>query len=194
LADILIIEDELLISEDIKEICSGANHTVLDVAYSSGQAIILLNEKRPDLILLDINLGGEIDGIELARYIDEKIGVPYIFITSFSDMITLEKIKKCNSVGYIVKPFSQDQLISSITLGLNTTSNQSNFIRRLKIKDLTLSEREIEILRLLILGQNREQISKNIFLSVNTVKYHIKNLYKKIGVSTHVELIMWWNL
>ncbi|MDF1695123.1 MAG: response regulator transcription factor [Saprospiraceae bacterium] len=194
MADILIIEDELLISEDIREICNLANHKVLDVAYTSGQALLLLKQIRPELILLDINLGGEIDGIELAQYIDQNYGIPYIFITSFSDASTLDKIKKCNSVGYIVKPFSQEQLLSSITLGLNATSKHSSFSQKLTIKGISLSDRETEILRLLVMGQTREQVTQNVFLSINTVKYHIKNIYKKIGVSTQVELITWWNM
>ena len=193
MANLMIVEDELLISEDIKDICEIANHTVVDTCYTSGHALIALKYKRPDLILLDINLEGEIDGIELAQYIDKHYGIPYIFITSFSDEDTLSKIKKCHSVGYIVKPFSQEQLLSTISLGLNTSTTQGSFGSTFRSKNLSLTEREIEILKLLILGQNREQIAKNIYLSVNTVKYHMKSLYKKVGVSSQVELIRWWN-
>ena len=193
MANLMIIEDELLISEDIKDICEIAHHTIVSTCYTSGQALISLKNKRPDLVLLDINLEGEVDGIELAQYIDQQYGIPYIFITSFSDEETLSKIKKCHSVGYIVKPFSQEQLLSSITLGLNTSTSQGSFGNTLRSKSVSLTDREIEILKLLILGHNREQIAQNIYLSINTVKYHMKSLYKKVGITSQVELIRWWN-
>jgi len=111
---ILIVEDELIIAEDMSNMLSNMGYTIVGIAMDFEEAITLLNEDKPDLILLDVNLGGKKDGINLAEEINLTYNIPFIFTTSYSDTATLERAKKTNPVNYLVKPFKSEQLFTAI--------------------------------------------------------------------------------
>ncbi len=115
---ILLVEDEGIIAADMENMLSKMGYDVLETAMDYEEAIERLEEDTPDLILLDVNLGGKKDGIDLAAYINEKYGIPFIFTTSYSDGPTIERAKKVNPVSYLVKPFKQEQLFTAIEIGL----------------------------------------------------------------------------
>lgn len=191
---ILIVEDEVLIAEDIKDICTLAGYSVTEICYSGKQALSSIQKYPWDLVLLDVQLEDDITGLDVAEFIRlNQLKIPYIFITSFSDRSTLNSAGELQPVGYITKPFSREQLISSIEMGISYFNNLQE--RNLTIQSKSehfkkgLSERESEIANLLCEGMNNEEIALKLYLSVNTIKYHIKSLYEKLGVSNRVQLI-----
>lgn len=121
---ILLVEDEMIIAEDMNDMLSQMGYEVLDIAMDYDEAIQILEEKVPDLILLDINLGGKKDGIHLAEEINQKYNIPFIFTTSYSDGPTIERAKKVNPTNYLVKPFKQEQLFTSIEIAMMRIANQ----------------------------------------------------------------------
>ena len=193
---VLIVEDEALIAEDIKEICEEAGYDVVSICYRASQALIALQKDNFDLVLLDINLEDELSGIEIAQYIlKNKISVPYIFLTSYFDTHTLNEAKDVYPIGYIVKPFRKEQLISTIEISLynHTKFKIPNGLVREDLEakfNVHFTEREMEILALKKKKKNNGQISYNIFLSINTVKFHIKHIYDKLHVSNRTQLIL----
>ncbi len=192
---ILVVEDDAIILYDIKEVLEAENFHVI-TAINPGQALIHLNNGEPDLVVMDINLESELTGIDLARYImDNNIPVPYIFLTSYSDKKTIEQVKGTFPAAYIAKPFHQAQLLSTVSLVL--AGNRKRILNfgltpeqlRAKI-NVDLTEKEWSITQLLSQGLSNENIGGQLNLSVNTVKFHIKNIYDKLEVHNRPELIL----
>ncbi len=121
---ILIIEDELIIAEDMQNMLTKMEYEVVGNAMDYDEAIAFLDNEKPDLILLDVNLNGEKDGIEIAEEINKKYHIPFIFTTSYSDSATLERAKKTNPINYLVKPFKKEQLFTSIEIALHKMQNE----------------------------------------------------------------------
>ncbi|WP_427501240.1 two-component system response regulator [Methylomonas sp. MED-D] len=115
---ILIVEDEGIIAMDIRRQLEGFGYQVVATAFSGGQAITLANQHKPDLVMMDIVLKGEMDGISAAQAIVESLRIPVIFLTAYSDSATLARAKATGAYGYLVKPFRPDELHASIEVAL----------------------------------------------------------------------------
>jgi CheY-like chemotaxis protein len=113
---ILIVEDELVIAEDLKMQLESLGYSVTGIAKTYEKALTLLGENTPDLMLVDIKLKGEKDGIELAEKIKRTCDFPLIFLTSHSDSNTVERAKRVHPDGYLVKPFEAKDLYTSIEI------------------------------------------------------------------------------
>ena len=109
---ILIVEDEPLIADDIAMTLEKHGYTVVDVVDNSEDAFQVIEAKMPDMALLDINIEGEMDGIQLAS----KLKIPFVFLTSYYDRDTLEKVSLVKPAGFIVKPFNENDLIANLEL------------------------------------------------------------------------------
>jgi len=121
--NIYIVEDEPLIAEDIAANVEDLGYHVSGIADNALDAIADLAATPPDIVLLDINLEGDIDGVALAWRISEKLKIPFIFITSHADKATIERVKATNPAGFIVKPFDERDLRSNIEIALFRYAN-----------------------------------------------------------------------
>ncbi len=191
---ILVVEDEVFIAEDIRATLLKLGYEVCGVAYDSEKALQMIYQQRPDLVLLDITIRGLKDGIEVAETINKIHGIPFIFLTSHSDSITLDRAKATRPCGYIVKPFKDRDLISSIEVGLYNWSQElkkKNLDKSIvdSVSDQPLSSREYEIFLDLVEGLNNRQIGSRHFISVNTVKTHIKRIFIKLDVHDRVSAL-----
>lgn len=115
---IMIVEDEGIIAMDIRRQLEGFGYEVVATAFSGGQAITLANEYKPDLVMMDIVLKGDMDGISAAHAITESLHIPVIFLTAYSDPATLLRAKATGAYGYLIKPFRPDELHASIEVAL----------------------------------------------------------------------------
>ena len=116
---ILIVEDEHIVAMGIKRMLKGLGYTVTGVASSGEDAISKAESTFPDLVLMDIMLKGELDGVEAAKEIIERFDVPVVYLTAYSDSTILERVKKTGPSGYIVKPFDEKDLHSNIEIALH---------------------------------------------------------------------------
>ncbi|MCF6133185.1 LytR/AlgR family response regulator transcription factor [Flavobacterium wongokense] len=116
---ILIVEDELIIAEDVSNMLTKMGYDIVGNAMDYDEALSILASVTPDLILLDVNLHGKKDGIDLANTINEKYKVPFVYTTSYSDSATLQRAKATNPINYLVKPFKEEQLFTAIELALH---------------------------------------------------------------------------
>src|SRR5437870_2266745 len=107
---ILVVEDEAIVAMDINAILRRLGYVILDVLSTGEEAVRSVEEMRPDLVLMDIRLKGEIDGIEAARQIRERITVPIVFLTAHADVSTVERAKEVAPYGYLLKPFDERDL------------------------------------------------------------------------------------
>lgn len=191
---ILIIEDEPIIAMDIKSYLRKLEYQVVGVAYNSEKALDMIYTRQPDLVLLDISIEGTKDGIEIATIINEKYDIPFLYLTSHSDQTTLERATETKPYGYLVKPFDEQDLKTSIAVALhNHRSNKAS--KKITIEQLNkysstpLSEKEFLVIDGLTQGMGTKEIADNNYISSNTVKYHLKNIYQKMEVSSKAELL-----
>lgn len=120
---ILIIEDEVLIAEHIKDYLAGFGFSQVFLAHTKKMALQLIDHIAPDLILLDLHLQQPKDGLEIARTIDETGTPPYIFITANADMLIIQEATHTKAMGYITKPLKKSDLFASIQIALKSTAN-----------------------------------------------------------------------
>lgn len=122
---ILIVEDELIIAEDLKDILEGLGYEVCGLAISAREARVILEGHAPDLALLDIQIKGGKDGIELAQQIRDEFKVPFVFLTSHADKNTLARAKEVHPYGYLVKPFQEKDIHATIEIALSNFASET---------------------------------------------------------------------
>ncbi len=111
---ILIVEDDLLISESLKDILKMLGHTVVGAAESADEAIAICNEEVPELALLDIQISGDLDGVELAELLRDQFDIPFIFTTAYANNETIVRAKDKGPFGYLVKPYGVKEVNAAI--------------------------------------------------------------------------------
>jgi DNA-binding LytR/AlgR family response regulator len=121
----LIVEDELLIAENISVILTGCGYNDIRIATSVPEAEKEIQDKKPDLVLTDINLEADRSGIDLGHLLNKKYHIPFIYITSHSSFDILQKAKHTLPNAYIVKPFKKEDLIVAIELALFNINTRS---------------------------------------------------------------------
>ncbi len=192
---ILIVEDEPLVAHDIAATLIGINYAVCGIAYTVSKALFYLDTNQPDIVLLDINLGTETDGILLADTIRNQYHIPFVFLTSYADAQTLERAKHTRPMGYLVKPYDERELFATLEIALHNFGQ----LKGTQSFDLTqfnahrtnkLTPKEFEIMQDLYEGCTNQQLCDKHFISLNTVKTHIKHLYDKLAVQSRSELMI----
>ena len=186
--NVLIVEDEVLIAKDISNHLQRLGYEIAGIAYNSDKALDLMHNREFNFAILDVNIGGTRDGIEIGEILNEKYNVPFIYLTSYSDKNTLDKAKKTFPYGYIVKPFDENDLKSTIEMAIYRYENEHKSLmppleRINEYYEISLSEREYEVIQAIINGSNNSEISQQFFLSENTIKTHIKRIYQKLSVN-----------
>jgi DNA-binding LytR/AlgR family response regulator len=121
---VLVVEDESIVAKDIQNSLKKLGYTVPSVENSGEDAINAASQYRPDLILMDIMLKGDISGIEAAEQIKNRYQIPVIFLTAYADESTLSKAKVTEPYGYIIKPFKEIDLHTSIEMALYKHSKE----------------------------------------------------------------------
>ncbi|MEW5814979.1 MAG: ATP-binding protein [Spirochaetota bacterium] len=115
---VLIVEDEGIVAMDMQTRLKQHGYEIVDLVVSGEAAIQSARLKRPDLILMDILLKGDLDGIETANLIKKELDVPIIFVTAYADKNTLERAKVIDAFGYIIKPYHERELYTNIEIAI----------------------------------------------------------------------------
>ena len=191
---VLVVEDEPLIADDIKEFLTNADYFVTAIAYDKEDALEALEATKPDIALLDINLGNNMDGFVIAETINKSYQIPFIYLTSYSSKHIVDQAKHTRPMGYIVKPFDEGDLFSSIEVALYNHSqlHKPKYFSRESINKqihTDLTAKEFEILQDLYEGKTNKQMAEKHFVSVNTIKSHVQKMYDKMDTHTRSETI-----
>lgn len=117
-ARIMIVEDEWTVAEEIKMVLQSFEYTVTSMSSSGEEAIQNAEKDKPDLVLMDIVLEGEMDGIQAANEIRSRFNIPIIYLTAYTDEKILERASITVPFGYIVKPFVNEDLKISIEIAM----------------------------------------------------------------------------
>lgn len=200
--NVLIVDDHALIREGIGKILSLEQRiNVLAEAANGRQAIKLCLSKHPDIVLLDINLP-DITGIEVCKTIKQElpdIGIIALTIHDQEEYI-MEMIHN-GIAAYLLKDISPDQLINtilqvaegksfispSLTAKIFSQINKLSTTRHLEQKPHGLTDRELEVLRLLANGDSNKIIALKLYISEKTVKNHLTNIFQKLNVTDRTQ-------
>jgi two-component system, LytTR family, response regulator LytT len=152
---ILVVEDELIIAEDVKNHLVKMGYTVTGIATSYDEALNLLDTGLPDLVMLDIKIKGTKTGIDVGKYVREHYaGIPVIYLTSFSDKKTIEQVKEIHPDAYLLKPFRPEHLFTSIEIA----------IAKMSLSDKSPEEKE----------KCPRQVKDSLFLKKDNLFYKVK--------------------
>ena len=146
---ILVVEDERIIACDIKYCLESSDYIVPAIIAYGEKAITQVEELQPDLVLMDVMLKGEMNGVQAAEIIINKFNVPVIFLTAHSDESTLIKAKATQPFGYVFKPFEESQLITTIEIALSK-HQQETIMRDELQKEKEMRELQCSALFLLL--------------------------------------------
>ncbi len=169
---ILVVEDEMVIAENICFILEDIGYEVLEPAIDFEEAIETIEAQHPDIAILDIQLAGTKDGLDLAETIQKKYQFPYIFLTSNSDAHTIERVKNVEPYAFLVKPFRKEDLYASLELAIHAFNTQKALkpipVRSLLKDCLFIKEKNLYHK---VKIQDIEYIkSDHVYLEVNVVK------------------------
>ena len=163
--NVLVVEDESIVSKDIQHSLKKLGYNVVGAAATGEQAVKLAVDTQPDIILMDIMLKGEMNGIEAATQIRQETNIPVIFLTAYADESTLSKAKVTQPYGYIIKPFKEIDIHTSIEMALYKHKKEAEV---LKERDLLFS-----------LVENQGGTNDLLFVKSNSrlVKLRISDIY-----------------
>lgn len=122
---IVVVEDESIVAKDLQSSLKNMGYNVPAVVSTGEKAIEAVHKYRPNLILMDIMLKGEMSGIDAAKIIKERFDIPVVFLTAYADEDTLEKAKPSVPYGYIIKPFKEKELQTTIEMAINKFAEDS---------------------------------------------------------------------
>jgi len=164
--NIFIVEDESIVAKDIQNNLIKLGYNVLGIANNGNDAIEQIKELNPDIVLMDIMIKGELTGIEVAEQLRKFVNVPVIFLTAYADESTLSRAKVTEPYGYILKPFKEIDLHSTIEMAVYKHQ-----------KDAAL-QKERDFLYSLV--ENKDGTQNDIlFVKANSklVKVYLKDIY-----------------
>jgi two-component system nitrate/nitrite response regulator NarL len=206
-ASVLIVEDDRQVSDAVRRYLMRTGLTVFEPVDDGAEALRRVAKQQPDLVIVDIGLIGRIDGLEAAQKMKDMPPYPaLIFLTAASDETSLARSIAAGAVGYILKPFSPSQLLTSVRLGL--ALRQGKHVARQDTGPAVevgherlgaassrqtvwqpLTAREQEIVRLVVAHHRPRLIAQSLGISYHTVRNHLKQIYRKLGVSSLIELV-----
>jgi DNA-binding NarL/FixJ family response regulator len=192
---VLLVEDELIIAESLKRALIAHGYAVQPIVVSGEAAVLAVMESEPDVVLMDIRLKGDIDGITAADRIRGTRDVPLIYITAYGDDATLDRAKLTRPDGYLMKPVKERELKAVIETALYRH-------RHWQISPVgqepaaapapagaKLTPREREVLKMIASGLTSKEIAAALRIGVRTVETHRENLFTKLQLHSSAELV-----
>lgn len=207
---ILLVEDERLVAMSLKKQLHGLGYQVVGHVASGRAAIDQVEQLRPDLVLMDIHLEGDMDGVEAAAEIYRRFQLPVVYLTAFSSQDILDRAKITEPMGYILKPYEERELYVVIETAMyryhaerrRSTARQteptqhelhakalSQLGQEAKGRIAELTPREAEVMELIVEGKSQKQIAAMFGISIQTAAKHRAKVLEKLGVANDVELV-----
>lgn len=139
---IVIADDEALICMDLREMLEEAGHEVVGVGSDGVEALDLVKEKKPDLVILDVKMP-RLDGLQAAKMIAHDNLAPVVLLTAFGDEDMIEKAKKSMVFGYVMKPVEERTLFPAIQIAVSQYRQKRDMVDRVKDMERELAARKI---------------------------------------------------
>lgn len=184
LAKVLLVEDDLLLRNTIGALLGHRSFEVVGMVDSAEEAVMINRERKPEVLLIDLDLGPGPNGIDIAHALrkeNPKLGV--IFLTSFSDPRFLDPTNLNIPVGSMYFTKSQVADISILITAILRTKNQPlTPVRRMEPEKNPLTNQQIEILRRVSEGESSTLIAKDLGISIKSVEAHLSKIHKILGL------------
>ena len=189
---ILIVDDHELIRSGLANLLTQHKYDVVAEAATSSQASALINTHKPEIVLVDINLGSS-SGIDLIKEM-KKSGSKskFVVLTMQDDNQTLESAKEAGAIAFITKSAPTDSLLEilqAITTGSDKFLKAGKINQITEAKDFELTPRELEVLTLLPTGATANAIGAVLFLTEATIKTHLANIYRKLAANNRAQAV-----
>jgi NarL family two-component system response regulator LiaR len=195
---VLIVDDHAVVRGGLsKFLMVHQDLELVGEAESGEEAIVLAQRLRPDVILMDLKMGG-MDGVTATRLVREKCpGCRVIVLTSFAEDNMVQGALQAGAIGYLLKNVTVSELAAAIrsayagrmTLSSEATEALVHSTTQPVVHGDELTEREREVLALLVEGLSNQEIADKLFLGIGTVKFHVRNIYSKLGVDNRVAAV-----
>ncbi len=198
---VLLVDDHRIVRQGISSLLElESDLTVVGEAASGARALELIEEKQPDIVLLDVKMP-DMDGADVCREIQARYpNLPVIILTAYSGDEHVLRCIQAGARGYVLKDVDVVELVRTIRV---VHSGQSVLDGKViaavmtelkrpaaaRHRGLEFSQREIDIIRLVSQGLSNKEIADRLFLSTSAVKYHLRNIMDKLGVSTRAAVI-----
>jgi DNA-binding NarL/FixJ family response regulator len=192
LSRVIIIEDEMFVLIHLKKIVSSLGYTVVDTYYNAEDFLFETNWNF-DVAIVDILLSGKLTGLDIAKSLRKK-HKPFIFLTANQDSFTIKEAAKLGPAAYLSKPFQNAEIEAALTiLKLKIKPNNVDpffiFLSQNDHTSIPLTIREVDVLKILTHNTSNDIIAEKLFISKNTVKTHLRNLYLKFEIHNKEELL-----
>ncbi|MFW6113687.1 MAG: response regulator transcription factor [Actinomycetota bacterium] len=204
---VMLVDDHEVVLEGLIRILEKQGGIkIVSVARSAEEALEKLSRFPPDVVIVDIQLPG-MNGIELIKRIKEDHpDIEAITLTVFEDEQFAKQAIKAGAIGYVIKDAAKEELVKAVRAAAKGESLISTSVARKLIDDMTepverkkrkderfegLSQREVDVIKLMARGYNNHQIADLLFISEHTVKVHIRNIFRKIGVVDRTNAVLW---
>lgn len=186
--NILVVEDEVIIASSLQEMLSDLGYNKSQRINNFSDAKAAIDSDKYDLVILDINLEGNYEGLELGQLCNEKF-IPHFFLTSYSDKETFQQAKSSKPGSYVIKPFNKNEIMVAVELSLVDSSIEIKTQVESASQKFKFSKREQEIVLGVVRQMTNTAISEELSLSPNTIKYHLRNIFSKMGTTSKAEVI-----
>jgi DNA-binding NarL/FixJ family response regulator len=193
---VLIVEDDPFIAEDLRGFLLEFGYAVPAIARNMEEAIHAIEKWQPQAVLLDINLGRQTSGLDIARWINEHHPMPFIYLTGYADDGTVREASGTHPGAYLLKPFTGPDIKIALEIAISNFQAQTGVLAGPIMPDTInprlphpLSEREADVLNALAEGLSNQGIAKKLFISENTVKTHLQHIFDKLEVKTRTEAL-----
>jgi len=189
---IVIIDDHALIRSGISSALFNSKYKVVAEASSVEEGLAVVNSYKPDICLIDINLGSG-SGIDLIKKsINNGSNAKFVILSMHDDLATLDLAKQAGACGYITKGAPIEHLLG--VLDVVATDNdkfikRGNFQKGLESRDFGLTPRELEVISLLPTGATAVAIGGILFLTEATIKTHLASIYRKLGAANRAQAV-----
>ena len=186
---ILIVEDNVLIADDMQMILEDMGYNVVANVTSYEKAVVALEENTIDLALLDIQLATEKSGIDIGKHIRDNYDIPFVFVTSNSDKETLNQAKEVKPNGYLVKPFEEKDLYTTIEITMSNFEESETKVESKKNKSVlkkSIFVKDSHLYRKIIFKDILYIKSDNVYIEIYTtgktyvVRSTLKDFLKKL--------------
>jgi DNA-binding NarL/FixJ family response regulator len=187
---ILVVEDELVVADNLCNALTKVGYQSMMPAINYSQAVKKIELYHPDFAILDINLSGHKDGIDLASYIRENHNIPFVFLTAFGDDDTLNRAMKTKPCAYLIKPISKSELKPTIEIALINFKMRMMAERPHFTEILTPSEKRI--VGMIANNKTSSQIANELSLSISTIKNHRHRICSKLELPPTNNALLTW--
>jgi len=205
--NVMLVDDHEVVLEGLIRILEKQGGIkIVSVARSAEEALEKMERFKPDVIIVDIQLPG-MNGIELIRRVKrDHPDVEAITLTVFDDEQFARQAIRAGAIGYVIKDAAKEELVKAVQAAAKGETLISTSVARKLIEEITepparrkkkeegfedLSQREVDVIKLMARGYNNRQIAEILFISEHTVKVHIRNIFRKIGVADRTNAVLW---